>query len=75
MGSQVNRQPHARPVAGPFLRQCGNPACRICTRNIPGEPPDSGHPAGEESLASLFLGLAAIVVILLVVVLLVPVIW
>ena len=68
----MSRQPHARPVAGPFLRQCGKPACRICTRNIPGEPPDSGH-AGEESLASLFLGLAAIVVILLVVVLIVPV--
>jgi len=69
----MSRQPHARPVAGPSLRQCGNPACRICTRNIPGEPPDSGHPAGEESLASLFLGLAAIVVILLFVVLVVPV--
>ena len=68
----MNRQPHARPVAGPFLRQCGTPACHLCTCNNPGEPPDSGHPAGEESLASLFLGLAAIVVILLVVVLLVP---
>jgi hypothetical protein len=60
-------------MPGPSLRQCGNPACRICTANVPGEPPDSGHPAGEESLASLFLGLAAIVVILLFVVLIVPV--
>jgi hypothetical protein len=67
------RQPHARPIPGPSLRQCGNPACHICSRNVPDEPPDSGHPAGEESLASLFLGLAAIVVILLFVVLIVPV--
>ena len=69
----MKRQPHARPVRGPNVVQCGNPTCRICRNNIPGEPPDSGHPAGEESLASLFLGLAAIVVILLFVVLLVPV--
>jgi len=67
------RQPHARPVAGPFLRQCGNPACRICTRNIPGEPPDSGHPAGEESLASLLVGAAFIVVALVFVLFLLPV--
>ena len=65
------RQPHARPVAGPILRQCGLPNCRIC-RRLPPSDPDL-IPAGEESLASLFLGLAAIVVILLVVVLLVPV--
>jgi hypothetical protein len=69
----VTRQPHARPVPGPHLLQCGIPTCRIYTRNVPGEPPDSGHPAGEESLASLLLGLAAIVVILLFVVLIVPV--
>jgi hypothetical protein len=68
------KPPHVRPMPGPSLRQCGNPACAICSRNIPGEPPDSGHPAGEESLASLFLGLAAIVVILLFVVLIVPVV-
>ena len=69
----MTRQSHARPVAGPRFIPCGRSECRICRNNIPGEPPDSGHPAGEESLASLFLGLAAIVVILLFVVLLVPV--
>ena len=64
----MTRQPHARPAAGPSLRQCGNPACRICRNNVPGEPPDSGHPP-RESLASLFLGLAAIVLCVLAVVL------
>ena len=66
------RQPHARPVAGPRFIPCGRSECRICRNNVPGEPPDSGHPP-RESLASLFLGLAAIVVILLFVVLIVPV--
>ena len=55
--------------------QCGNPACLICRRLPPSDPDLIGteYQAGEESLASLFLGLAAIVVILLFVVLLVPV--
>ena len=41
----------------PRLRDCGNPACHICRWNREGEP-DSGHSAGEESLASLLLGAA-----------------
>ena len=52
------KPPHTRPMPGPFLRQCGNPACLICSRNVPGEAIDSGHPAGEESFASLLLGAA-----------------
>jgi hypothetical protein len=67
------KPPHVRPMPGPSLRQCGNPACAICSRNIPGEPPDSGHPAGEESLASLLVGAAFIVMALVFVLFLLPV--
>jgi hypothetical protein len=67
------KPPHARPIPGPSLRQCGNPGCHICSRNVPGEPPDSGHPAGEESLASLLVGAAFIVMALVFVLFLLPV--
>jgi hypothetical protein len=56
----------------PRLRGCGNPACHICRWNREGEP-DSGHPAGEESLASLLVGAAFIVMALVFVLFLLPV--
>ena len=40
----------------PNLRPCGVPECKICRFNIPGEPPDSGHP--DESLAHYLVQLA-----------------
>jgi hypothetical protein len=43
----------------PRLRQCGNPACRICAYNVPGEVPDSGH---QDTLAELLLATAAVIV-------------
>lgn len=54
------------------LRDCGNPACHICRWNRDGEPIDSGHPAGEESLASLLVGAAFIVMALVFVLFLLP---
>jgi hypothetical protein len=43
----------------PRLRQCGNPACRICAYNVPGEVPDSGH---QDTLAELLLATAAVII-------------
>jgi len=45
------------------LRSCGNPDCRICRLNVPGEPPDSGHPDERLGLAEALIGMAAIVVL------------
>jgi hypothetical protein len=50
------------------LLPCGRPSCRLCYPR-----PEPVRREGEESFASLLLGLAAIVVILLFVVLIVPV--
>lgn len=66
--------PYARPVLQLGKpRQCGNQRCRICSANVPGEPPDSGHPAGEESLASLLIGAAFIVALFVLVLFLLPI--
>lgn len=54
----------------PRLRDCGNPACHICRWNREGEPIDSGHP---ESLASLLLGAAFLVLLFAFVLFLLPV--
>jgi len=48
------------------LRDCGNPACRICRWNRDDAPPDSGHP---ESLASTLLAFAGVALCALAVVL------
>lgn len=45
----------------PRLRPCGRPGCHVC-RWRDTDPPDSGHPV-DDSLAMLFLGGAAIVVL------------
>ena len=55
----------------PRVRPCGNEACRICRHNIAGEAPDSGHP--EESLASLLLGAAALLLLFVLAFVLLPV--
>ena len=51
-------------------RDCGNPACRQCRWHRAAAPPDSGHP---ESLASLLLGAAALVLLFVVAFVLLPV--
>lgn len=57
----------------PRLRPCDDPDCRICRHNVPGEPPDSGHVAEGDELASALLGVAAIVLLFIVAFLLIPV--
>jgi hypothetical protein len=55
----------------PRLRRCGNPDCRIC-RWRDEEHPDSGHPV-DESVASLLLGTAAVVLWFVLMLLVLPV--
>lgn len=45
----------------PRLRQCGNPDCPICRWNDD-EHMNSGHVEDDESLSSLLVGAAAIVI-------------
>jgi hypothetical protein len=60
---------HAHPkVVTPPLRPCGNPRCHLCNpRHYP------VRNEGEEPLASLFLGAAAIVLLLVFAFVLLPV--
>jgi hypothetical protein len=53
------------------LRACGNPDCRIC-RWRDDEHPDCGHPE-DESLASLLVGMAVVVLWFVVMLLILPV--
>lgn len=54
----------------PRLRQCGNPDCPICRWNDD-EHHDSGHP--DDSIASLLVGLAAVVIWFVAMLLVLPV--
>jgi divalent metal cation (Fe/Co/Zn/Cd) transporter len=55
------------------FRPCGNPACSICRYNLEGQPPDSGHPAGEERARDLIAGALAIVLLFVFLFVLLPV--
>lgn len=57
----------------PRIRPCGLPECRICRHNIPGEPPDSGHPAGEERARDLIAGALMIALAFLFFLVLLPI--
>jgi len=58
----------------PRIRPCGRPECMICRHNIPGEPPDSGHPAGEERARDLIAGALMIGLAFLFVLVLLPIV-
>ena len=58
----------------PRLRDCGNPACRICRWNRDGYPPDSGHPVRDwRPWAGAVMGTVAIVALAVLAFVLLPV--